>query len=174
MKSVGYLCVCVPTLLACASAMAGDVLEEVVVFARGEALIGKAVKTVFRKYFPDPLQKRTRAQQHAEEQSVREEAEYGRIITWFESGNAIEISDEIPLDAYYEELNKVKGLRDITKKHMEIPESDRHGLAAAMEFVLDGLHQSSRIAKEEADHTIGYKDLVGTIFNRRSRGEEDD
>jgi outer membrane receptor protein involved in Fe transport len=37
-----YLCACVPALLACASAMAGDVLEEVVVFGRGEALIGKA------------------------------------------------------------------------------------------------------------------------------------
>jgi outer membrane receptor protein involved in Fe transport len=37
-----YLCVCVPALLACSSAVAGEVLEEVVVFARGEALIGKA------------------------------------------------------------------------------------------------------------------------------------
>jgi outer membrane receptor protein involved in Fe transport len=37
-----YLCACVPALLACTSAVAGEVLEEVVVFARGEALIGKA------------------------------------------------------------------------------------------------------------------------------------
>ena len=57
---------------------------------------------------------------------------------------------------------------------MAIPAGDRYHLAAAMEFVLDGLHQSSRIAKEEADHRIGYKDLVGTIFNRRSPGNEDD
>jgi len=42
MNSSRYLCACVPALLACTSAMAGDVLEEVVVFARGEALIGKA------------------------------------------------------------------------------------------------------------------------------------
>jgi outer membrane receptor protein involved in Fe transport len=34
--------VCVPALLACTSALAADVLEEVVVFGRGEALIGKA------------------------------------------------------------------------------------------------------------------------------------
>ena len=42
MKSVRYLFACVPALLACTPAVAGEVLEEVVVFARGEAMIGKA------------------------------------------------------------------------------------------------------------------------------------
>jgi outer membrane receptor protein involved in Fe transport len=42
MNSIRCLWVCAPALLACTSAVAGDVLEEVVVFARGEALIGKA------------------------------------------------------------------------------------------------------------------------------------
>ena len=146
----------------------------------GKALIGKAVKDVFRKYFPDPLQKRPRNPQRqgegrqGEGAAPREEAVYGQIISWFESGNAIEISDDMPLDGYYDELDKVKGLKEITLKHMDIPAGDRYHLAAAMEFVLDGLHQSSRIAKEEADHRIGYKDLVGTIFNRRSSGNEDD
>jgi magnesium chelatase subunit I len=140
----------------------------------GKALIGKAVKTVFRQYFPDPLQKRARNPQAQEEGAARQEQEYGRIISWFESGNSIEISDDMPLDAYYEELNKVRGLRETAQKHMKLDGDDRYAVAAAMEFVLDGLHQSSRIAKEEADHRTGYKDLVGTIFNRRSRGEEDD
>ncbi len=141
----------------------------------GKALIGKAVKDVFRKYFPDPLQKRPRnPQRQGEAAAPREEAVYGQIISWFESGNAIEISDDMPLDGYYAELDKVKGLKEITLKHMDIPAGDRYHLAAAMEFVLDGLHQSSRIAKEEADHRIGYKDLVGTIFNRRSPGNDDD
>src|SRR6187397_231070 len=42
MMSVRYLIACVPALLACTPAVAGEVLEEVVVFARGEAMIGKA------------------------------------------------------------------------------------------------------------------------------------
>ncbi len=140
----------------------------------GKALIGRAVKTIFRKYFPDPLQKRPKNPQRQEDPAPREEPVYGRIISWFESGNAIEISDGMPLGEYYEELNKVRGLREITLKHMDVAADDLYQLAAAMEFVLDGLHQSSRIAKEEADHKTGYKDLVGTIFNRRSRGDEDD
>lgn len=140
----------------------------------GRALIGKAVKAVFRKYFPDPLQKRPRGPQRPDDAPPREEAVYGRIIAWFESGNAIEVSDAMPAAAYYEELNRVRGLREITTKHMPIPVDDVPQLAAAMEFVLDGLHQNSRIAKDESDHRTGYKDLVGTIFNRRARGDEDD
>jgi hypothetical protein len=77
-------------------------------------------------------------------------------------------------DRYFGELDRVPGLRDLTQKHMKIAGDDRAALGAAMEFVLEGLHQCSRIAKEESDRTIGYKDLVGTIFNRRMRGEEDD
>jgi hypothetical protein len=33
-----------------------------------------------------------------------------------------------------------------------------------MEFVLDGLHQNSKIAKDEVDHRTAYKDMVGSIF----------
>jgi hypothetical protein len=39
-----------------------------------------------------------------------------------------------------------------------------------MEFVLDGLHQSSRIAKDVYDSTTSYKDMVGSMF---SSGEDD-
>jgi outer membrane receptor protein involved in Fe transport len=42
LKSAKNLCVCVPALFICTAATAGEVLEEVVVFARGEAMIGKA------------------------------------------------------------------------------------------------------------------------------------
>jgi len=140
----------------------------------GRALVGKAVRTVFRQYFPDPLQRKPRAIQTHEERGNPEDAEYSRITSWFESGNKIEIADDMTVDAYFDELNRVKGLNEITLRHMKLPDNGRHTVASAMEFVLDGLHQFSKIAKDEIDHRIEYKDLVGTIFNRRSRGEEDD
>jgi len=46
--------------------------------------------------------------------------------------------------------------------------------AAAMEFVLDGLHQNSKIAKEVVDHVIAYKDMIGTIFGGHARFANDD
>ena len=131
------------------------------------ALIGKAVRTVFKKYFPDPLQKRQKHQQQ-----VHEDPEYGKIVGWFESGNSLEVADEMPLAAYYTELDRVKGLRDVTKRHMKIEDSNKAELASAMEFVLDGLHQNSKIAKDEVEHVTTYKDMVGSIFTgRESAGD---
>jgi len=140
----------------------------------GRALVGKAVRSVFRNYFPDPLQRKPRALQTHDERGAPEENEYFRITSWFESGNKIEITDDMPAGAYFDELNRVRGLSEITRKHMKLPDSGRPALASAMEFVLDGLHQFSKIAKDEIDHRVEYKDLVGTIFNRSSRGDEDD
>jgi magnesium chelatase subunit I len=136
-----------------------------------KALIGKAVREVFKRYFPDPLQRRTK---HQGESRQQEDSEYGKIIAWFEAGNKVEIADEIPLDRYFEALDKVKGLRELTKKHMKLSDSNTYELASAMEFVLDGLHQSSRIAKDEVDRMTSYKDLVGSIFTAKGKGIEEE
>jgi magnesium chelatase subunit I len=136
-----------------------------------KALIGKAVREVFKQYFPDPLQKRVK---HQGDTRPHEDTEYGKIIGWFESGNKIEIADDMPIERYFDELDKVKGLRELTKKHMKLSESNKHELASAMEFVLDGLHQSSRIAKDEVDRFTAYKDLVGSIFTNKGKGIEEE
>ena len=134
------------------------------------ALIGKAVRQTLTKYFPDPLQKKVRTPQ-GEEPKTRDE--YTPIISWFESGNKIEVADDMPFDAYFAELSKVSSLKEIAKKHMKVEDSNKFELATLMEFVLDGLHQFSRIAKDDAENVIAYKDLVGSIFPPKGRYEED-
>ncbi len=136
-----------------------------------KALVGKAVREVFKRYFPDPLQKRTK---HQGESRPQEDSEYAKIVSWFESGNKIEIADDMPLEQYLGELDKVKGLRDTTNKHLKLTETNKYALASAMEFVLDGLHQSSRIAKDEVDRITAYKDLVGSIFTNTGRNLDED
>jgi len=134
-----------------------------------KALIGKAVRETFKKYFPDPLQKKIRT-------AVGEEPkkdEYTPVINWFESGNKIEVADDMPFDEYFSELSKVTNLKEIAKKHMKVEENRKFELATSMEFVLDGLHQFSRIAKDDVDNTVSYKDLVGSIFPPKGRYEED-
>ncbi len=130
-----------------------------------KALVGKAVREVFKKYFPDPLERRSKGQSEARPPAV--DSEYHGVISWFESGNKVELSDDMTLDDYFRELDRVKGLRELTCRHMKIDHNDRYHLASAMEFVLDGLHQSSRIAKDEVDHVTAYKDLVQSIFTGR-------
>ena len=139
----------------------------------GKALIGKAVREVFKKYYPDPLQRKPTRSRQSESHSQSEDSEYGKITSWFESGNKIEISDEMPLAAYLGELDKVKGLREVTRKHMHVSDDDQYALASAMEFTLDGLHQFSKIAKDEINHVVEYKDLVGSIFTGGGEAGDD-
>lgn len=139
----------------------------------GRALIGKAVREIFKKYYPDPLQRKPSRSSTNDPRASTEDPEYGKVTAWFEAGNKIEISDDMPLDTYQAELDKVKGLRELTKKHMNIAESNKYEFASAMEFTLDGLHQFSKIAKDEVDHNVEYKDLVGSIFAGRGKGEDE-
>lgn len=137
-----------------------------------KALVGKAVRETFKRYFPDPLRKRPRPAQGG--QGTRQESEdpeYGKIVRWFEGGNAVELSDEMPLAEYTRELDKVPGLREATRRHIRDVD-EKHEMPSVMEFVLDGLHQSSKIAKDEIDHVTMYKDLVGSIF--KGQGLEED
>ena len=137
-----------------------------------KALVGKAVREVFKKYFPDPLQRRHSPRSEAP--APQGDSEYQIVTSWFEAGNKVEISDDMTLDEYLNELDRVKGLRELTGRHMKIDRNDRYHLASAMEFVLDGLHQSSRIAKDEVDHVTAYKDLVQSIFTGRGKAYEEE
>lgn len=136
----------------------------------GKALIGKATREIFRKYFPDPLQRPRRT---AQGQEGKEKSEYSPIITWFESGNALQVGDDMPFAAYFAELNRVPALYDLTQRYFKLDAKDEYGIASAMEFVLDGLHQNSKIAKDELDHTTLYKDMVGSIFRKGTFEEEE-
>lgn len=126
-----------------------------------KALIGKAVRQVFLKYFPDPLKRKTSHTPQAEKQIDV----YEDIIKWFESGNTLEISDDMSFEKYISTLRKVSGLESVVKKHIKNIEN-QYELATMMEFVLDGLHNNSKIAKEETEDTVSYKDLVGTILRK--------
>ena len=134
----------------------------------GRALIGKAVRSVFEKYFPNPLERKNRTAGDGDDRS-----EYQPIVRWFESGNKIEIADDMLFKEYCSTLEKVKGLRELVLKHMPAVKSDPYALATTMEFALDALHQYSKIAKDEIQTMTVYKDLVGSIFQRHEETFEE-
>jgi len=154
------------------------------------ALIGKAVKEIFKKYFPDPLARDKRAssssieryeqryqkgQVAGREQPKRQETEYDAILNWFAEGKTVMLSDTLPFEEYFKELSEVPKLRELTARQMKISEANRFELASAMEFVLDALHQNSKIAKEESfgEPSVVYKDMIGSIFSRPQVDDED-
>ncbi len=136
------------------------------------ALVGKAIREVFALYFPNPLEKPRRSGEKGQQQPADP---YSAILKFFGAGNTIEIEDSAPFQRYFDELQKVPGLREITLKHLKVDAQNPYELATAMEFVLDGLHQNSKIAKEELSSSVSYRDMVGSIFNNRNpRFDEDE
>jgi magnesium chelatase subunit I len=131
-----------------------------------KAMIGKAVREVFKFYFPDPTIRKTERgnEQRTETRSPSRKTEFDAIVQWFESGNRLELSDEMNGEDYFATLNHVPTLHDVAKKFMKMNERDVEILSSTMEFVLDGLHQFSKIARDEVENKISYKDMVSSIF----------
>ncbi len=138
-------------------------------FKVARALIGKAVREVFALYFPDPL-----ARQKRSEPKQKSTEEYQDIIRYFEQGNSITLSDTMNFESYFTELNRVPGLRELVTKYIKPDTNNEHEIAAGMEFLLDGLHQNSKIAKDEFASGSTYKDMIGSIFSRHTRPIDDD
>jgi magnesium chelatase subunit I len=65
-------------------------------------------------------------------------------------------------------------LHRVVTAYSGIEASDTRQLASAMEFVLEGLHQHSRIAKNESEGAVDYRDMLGTIFSTMRRDEDDE
>lgn len=121
-----------------------------------EVLIGRAVKEVFKQYFPESYD--------AKENKPVQQSYYKEILDWFEEGNTIDVSDTAPDADHYASLQKAPGLQRLAARHLKLT-SDME-LATAMEFVLEGLHQDARLSKKVAHGARSYQDMMGSLFER--------
>ncbi|MBM3265696.1 MAG: magnesium chelatase [candidate division Zixibacteria bacterium] len=126
-----------------------------------EVLIGRAVKEVFKQYFPDAFDAKEGkpAQPRPPEQSY-----YQEILNWFEEGHTVDLSDTMDDAAFAAALQKTPGLRRLAARHLKIESEEE--LPIAMEFLLEGLYQHSRLGKKAVDGTQSYRDMMGSIFER--------
>ncbi len=122
-------------------------------------LMGRAVKTVFGWYFPDPGQK------------GRNRERYKRILHWFASNPGVELESDMPRRRYAAALRQIDGLGAFINEFR--PSTPRSEHLSFMEFVLEALHQHSLLSKEiSADALASYSDLVGSVLS--SITEDDD
>ena len=77
-------------------------------------------------------------------------------------------------DSYRRELEKVPKLHELALKHLNLDPSNPYEMATGMEFVLDGLHQNSKIARDEFASRVSYKDMLGSIFTGRKKFDEEE
>jgi magnesium chelatase subunit I len=126
-----------------------------------KALIGRAVRELLVRNAPNPLAKVRQGEQDV----------YAPIVAFFEQGNTIELGDEMPLDEYYAQLASVPTLEHLAITYIA-PDADSPAVrAVAMEFILEALHNCSKIAKEEHTGSVSYTGMLGTIL-RSGRFEE--
>ena len=85
-------------------------------------------------------------------------------MRWFEQGNVVNVDDRMTNEEFYNTLVAVPTLAQLASSHFNIALTGTVSLATAMEFILDALHQHSKLAKDDSEtHTV-YKDLVGSMF----------
>ncbi len=112
-------------------------------------LIGTAVKKLFEAHFPE-------LDREAAPTGPDEPGPYAPILAWFAAGNAVTLSDEMPFAEYEAELARVPGLADLARTQGKT----RDQIAFWSELVLDGLHQSIKLARHDLDSMVSYKELL--------------
>ncbi len=128
-----------------------------------QILIGKAIRTIFPQYFPNP-DKFKKAQ---------ERNPYQKIINWFGEGNTVDILSDCAVAIYRKELLRVPGLKELVNRyHSNVGADEQFFL---MEFALHGLAEYSFLSKYLLESGLRFKDLLSGMFNPgRERREDDD
>jgi magnesium chelatase subunit I len=128
-----------------------------------EKLMGKAIRTLFLNYFPDPDKSKKLKNRPSPYKTVQE---------WFGSGNTLDILHDASTEDYRVALDKVPGLRDIVKELH--PNEDAETTYFLMEFLLHGLAEHSLISRNRLTAGAQFKDLLSSMFTMPTFGDDDD
>ncbi len=77
------------------------------------------------------------------------------VVAWFSAQNTVDVADDLSDAELQERLAPIDGLEALARRHLG---HERGELPAAMEFVLEGLHQHGLVAKEEVAGGRVYRD----------------
>lgn len=123
-------------------------------------LIGKAIRTQFVNFFPDP-------------ENVRKQKDnnpYKKVIDWFGEGNEVDLIHDLPQNDFRKILDKVPGLQDLITKYQK--DADESTCYFLMEFALHGLSEYSMISKKNIVSGTQFKDLLSSMFTMKNGEDE--
>ncbi len=123
-------------------------------------LLGKAIKTLMLRYFPDPEKAK----------KSKGTNPYTEIINFFGSGHSISLLDDLSGPAYASAVQSVPGLKQVVKQlHPRLAANQQ---LLFMEFLLHGLAEFSQLSKSYLDNGFAFKDMFDSLFN--AEFDEDD
>lgn len=125
-------------------------------------LIGKAIRTQFISFFPDPEKFR----------KLKEKSPYKKITTWFGDGNTVDLLHDMSQAEFEKNIKSVPGLADLVNEFHKGASSDTK--LFLMEFALHGLAEYSLISKHNLTAGLQFKDLLSGMFTLPRPGEDDD
>jgi len=126
-------------------------------------LVGKAIRTLFVEYFPNPDDLR----KHKDRPNP-----YKKIIDWFGDSNMLDILHDASDVEHYKGLKEVPGLEDLIEKHQK--GLDKETKKFMMEFALHGLAEFSMLSKHQLTRGLQFKDLLSSMFSMDQLEKDDD
>ena len=135
-------------------------------------VLGTAVRRLFESRFPPVEEKRPGRKRRGEDAGPSPAPggeSYGEVVSWFASGNTVEITDASTEAAHRAALEGVGGLRDLVRKHAAPADADEELLL--MELALEGLHQHSVIARDDLDGRVSFKDMLKEMLAGMEGGD---
>jgi magnesium chelatase subunit I len=147
-------------------------------------LVGRAIKAVFDRHFPDALADASPPRQEPPRRTASGRAgrpapagahgapgapssgsrdapvadtPYSPLLGHFQRGATLDIADDDASPALLARLRAVPGLEALARAHL--PCDDEQALLAVMELVLEGLHQGALLAKDERVGAFSYRDV---------------
>lgn len=116
-------------------------------------LIGKAIRSQFVNYFPDPDKFRKQ----------KDKNPYKKIAEWFGDGNAVDLLHDMNQQAFEKSIKSVPGLADLIGEYHK--HQDANTKLFLMEFALHGLAEYSLISKHTLSSGLQFKDLLSSMFS---------
>ena len=128
-------------------------------------LIGEALSREFEERFPT-------IDRPAGSGGEDDTGPYASILAWFrDDEGTILLDDERRFSEHEAELAKVPGLFELVDSERQSGDT-REERAFAAELVLEGLHQATKLAREDLDSGISFKELVKFQLLKRPHRRE--
>lgn len=126
-------------------------------------LIGKAIRTLFIEYFPNPEDLRKRK---------IEKNPYTPITDWFGKGNMVDLFNDDSEQEHLKTLKTVPGLFDLIQSKYK--SESKEFQTFLMEFALYGLAEYSLLSKHPLERGMQFKDLLSGMFSMPEEDMDED